>query len=65
MERNAHRLTLHSPARQIVHLYARPFIDFAQVKWRFKLFGIWEKRKFTTIYCDATTMQHRQLKPLT
>jgi hypothetical protein len=30
MERNAHRLTLHSPAREILPRMGRWFIDFAQ-----------------------------------
>jgi hypothetical protein len=30
MERNAHRLTLHSPAREILPRMGRRFIDFAQ-----------------------------------
>jgi len=32
MERNAHRLTLHSPAGEIVHLMGKVFIDLAQLK---------------------------------
>lgn len=32
MERNAHRLTLHSPAEGIVHCMGKLFIDFAQLK---------------------------------
>ncbi len=32
MERNAHRLTLHSPAGEIVHLMGKEFIDLAQLK---------------------------------
>jgi hypothetical protein len=41
------------------------FIDFAQLKCRFEADSASEKRKFTAIYYDATTMQHPQLKPLT
>lgn len=37
MERNAHRLTLHSPAGVILHLTGPLFIDFAQLKERFVL----------------------------
>jgi hypothetical protein len=37
MERNAHRLTLHSPAGVILHLTGPLFIDFAQLKERFDL----------------------------
>ncbi len=37
MERNAHRLTLHSPAGVILHLTGSMFIDFAQLKERFDL----------------------------
>ncbi|AXF58964.1 hypothetical protein C3387_01215 [Leclercia sp. LSNIH6] len=65
MERNAHRLTLHSPAGEILHLMGKSFFDFAQLKWRFKKFMATKKCKFTTIYCDATTMQHHQSKRLT
>lgn len=65
MERNAHRLTLHSPAREILHLMGKSFFDFAQVKWRFKKLTAPKKRIFTAIYCDVTTMQHHQSKPLT
>lgn len=65
MERNAHRLTLHSPAGVIVHLTGYVFIDFAQLKERFKIRTWAKKRKFTTIYYDATTMQHPRSKPLT
>ena len=65
MERNAHRLTLHSPAEGILHLMGNQFIDFAQLKCRFEADSATEKRKFTAIYYDATTMQHRQSKPLT
>lgn len=36
MERNAHRLTLHSPAGVILHLTGTMFIDFAQLKERFE-----------------------------
>ena len=36
MERNAHRLTLHSPAGVILHLTWCKFIDFAQLKCRFE-----------------------------
>jgi len=36
MERNAHRLTLHSPAAVILHLAGAMFIDFAQLKCRFE-----------------------------
>lgn len=65
MERNAHRLTLHSPAGVILHLTWSEFIDFAQLKCRFEADSASEKRKFTAIYYDATTMQHTQSKPLT
>ncbi len=65
MERNAHRLTLHSPAGVILHLTWSEFIDFAQLKCRFDPRKRWKKRKFTAIYYDATTTQHRQSKPLT
>ena len=65
MERNAHRLTLHSPAGEILHLTWSKFIDFAQLKCRFEADSASEKRKFTAIYYDATTTQHRQSKPLT
>ena len=65
MERNAHRLTLHSPAGVILHLAGSMFIDFAQLKCRFEADSATEKRKFTAIYYDATTMQHPQSKPLT
>jgi hypothetical protein len=36
MERNAHRLTLHSPAGVILRLAVPMFIDFAQLKCRFE-----------------------------
>ena len=65
MERNAHRLTLHSPAGVILHLVGLMFIDFAQLKERFNLSKRAKKRKFTAIYYDATTMQHHQSKQLT
>ena len=65
MERNAHRLTLHSPAGVIMHLTRFLFIDFAQLKERFDPRTRRTKRKFTAIYYDATTMQHRQSKQLT
>jgi hypothetical protein len=65
MERNAHRLTLHSPAGVILHLTRSLFIDFAQLKERFDLRKSWKKRKFTAIYYDATTMQHHRSKQLT
>ncbi len=65
MERNAHRLTLHSPAGVILHLTWSEFIDFAQLKCRFDPGKSWKKRNFTAIYYDATTMQHPQSKPLT
>lgn len=65
MERNAHRLTLHSPAGVIVHLTGQTFIDFAQLKERFDPVERRKKRKFTAIYYDATTMQHHQSKQLT
>lgn len=35
MERNAHRLTLHSPAKAILHWLRIAFIDMAQNKRRF------------------------------
>ena len=56
MERNAHRLTLHSPAREILPRMGRRFIDFAQKFPGFRATGGNEKRLFTTIYYDATTM---------
>jgi len=65
MERNAHRLTLHSPAGVIMHLTGFVFIDFAQVKERFDTGKTSKKRNFTAIYYDATTMQHLQSKQLT
>ncbi|QCZ29660.1 hypothetical protein FHN83_24765 [Leclercia adecarboxylata] len=65
MERNAHRLTLHSPAGEILHLMGKSFFDFAQLKWRFKNVMTSKKCKFTAIYCDVTTMQHHQSIPLT
>lgn len=65
MERNAHRLTLHSPAGPILHLTGRMFIDFAQLKCRFEARTAAKKHNFTTIYCDATTMLHPQSKQLT
>lgn len=65
MERNAHRLTLHSPAGVILHLTGAMFIDFAQLKERFEPGKSGKKRKFTAIYYDATTMQHHQSKQLT
>jgi hypothetical protein len=65
MERNAHRLTLHSPAEEILHLMGKGFIDLAQLKWRFRPARTTKLCKFTTIYCDVTTMQHHLLKPLT
>jgi hypothetical protein len=44
--------------------YRVMFIDFAQLKERFDLCK-GQKRKFTAIYYDATTMQHHQSKQLT
>lgn len=55
MERNAHRLTLHSPAREILPRMGRWFIDFAQTLPDFHVLADDEKRLFTAIYYDATT----------
>ncbi len=56
MERNAHRLTLHSPAREILPRMGRWFIDLAQTLPDFHVQAGDEKRLFTAIYYDATTM---------
>lgn len=56
MERNAHRLTLHSPAREILPRMGRQFIDFAQTLPDLHLLTVDKKRLFTAIYYDATTM---------
>ncbi len=56
MERNAHRLTLHSPAREILPRIGRGFIDFAQTFPDFRVTDDDKKRLFTTIYYDVTTM---------
>lgn len=56
MERNAHRLTLHSPAREILPGMGRRFIDFAQTFPDFRPMDGDEKRLFTAIYYDVTTM---------
>lgn len=55
MERNAHRLTLHSPAREILPRMGRWFIDFAQTLPDFHVLAGDENRLFTAIYYDATT----------
>ncbi|RKQ39027.1 hypothetical protein D8M09_14590 [Enterobacter sp. R1(2018)] len=60
MERNAHRLTLHSPAGEILPLTAAEFIDFAQIRRPFLAPPLLKRRNFTTIYCDVTTRQHHQ-----
>jgi hypothetical protein len=56
MERNAHRLTLHSPAREILPRMGGRFIDFAQTLPGFRPMDGDEKRLFTAIYYDVTTM---------
>ena len=48
-----------------MHLTRFLFIDIDQLKEGFDKSKMWKKRKFTTIYYDATTMQHRQSKQLT
>ncbi|NKJ59356.1 hypothetical protein EXY03_14885 [Escherichia coli] len=60
MERNAHRLTLHSPAREILPLMGREFIDFAQTLRRFCIQTAGKIAFVTTIYYDATIKQHHQ-----
>ncbi|EDP8561308.1 hypothetical protein FPE50_000670 [Salmonella bongori] len=54
MERNAHRLTLHSPADEILPRIGRWFIDFAQISRRFFIPTGLKSVVVTTIYCDAT-----------
>ena len=54
MERNAHRLTLHSPAREILPRMGRLFIDFAQIMRRFSAQRTMKSVVVTTIYYDAT-----------
>ncbi|EDR2652202.1 hypothetical protein S012_000800 [Salmonella enterica subsp. enterica] len=54
MERNAHRLTLHSPAREILPRIGRWFIDFAQISRRFFIRNGLKSAFVTTSYCDAT-----------
>lgn len=60
MERNAHRLTLHSPAREILPWMGREFIDFAQTLRRFCIQTAGKIAFVTTIYYDATIKQHHQ-----
>ena len=60
MERNAHRLTLHSPAREILPRIGRWFIDFAQTLRRFCIQTAGKIAFVTTIYYDATIKQHHQ-----
>lgn len=60
MERNAHRLTLHSPAREILPRMGSGFIDFAQTLPDFPHPIADKRRLFTAIYYDVTTMQHHQ-----
>ena len=60
MERNAHRLTLHSPAREILPRMGRLFIDFAQIMRRFSAQRTMKSVVVTTIYYDATIKQHHQ-----
>ena len=60
MERNAHRLTLHSPAREILPGMGREFIDFAQTLRRFCIQTAGKIAFVTTIYYDATIKQHHQ-----
>ncbi len=54
MERNAHRLTLHSPAREILPRIGRWFIDLAQKLSRFHSRKSLKNVVVTTIYYDAT-----------
>ncbi len=54
MERNAHRLTLHSPASEILPRIGRWFIDFAQKPGRFHAQKSLKNVVVTTIYYDAT-----------
>lgn len=54
MERNAHRLTLHSPASEILPRIGRWFIDFAQKPGRFHAQKPLKNVVVTTIYYDAT-----------
>ena len=60
MERNAHRLTLHSPAREILPRIGRWFIDLAQNSGRFHAQKSLKNVVVTTIYYDATIKQHHQ-----
>ena len=60
MERNAHRLTLHSPAREILPRIGREFIDLAQNIKRFHPSEAVKNVVVTTIYYDATIKQHHQ-----
>ena len=60
MELNAHRLTLHSPAREILPRMVREFIDFAQTLRRFCIQTAGKIAFVTTIYYDATIKQHHQ-----
>lgn len=53
MERNAHRLTLHSPAREILPRIGRWFIDLAQNSGRFHA----QKSLKTLLLQPFTTMQ--------
>ncbi|EDB6599018.1 hypothetical protein AHR24_19840 [Salmonella enterica subsp. diarizonae] len=65
MERNAHRLTLHSPAREILPRIGRWFIDFAQISRPFFIQNGLKSADVTTIYCDATIKQHHRSGQLT
>ncbi|WP_348250941.1 hypothetical protein, partial [Salmonella enterica] len=54
MERNAHRLSLDSPAREILPRIGTWFIDFAQISRRFFIRNGLKTAFVTTIYCDAS-----------
>lgn len=55
MERNAHRLTLHSPATKMMPRNRPAFLDIAQTRGCFYCNGVVERLFFTTIYFDVTT----------
>ncbi len=56
MERNAHRLTLHSPARMIMPLIVTGVIDFDQVYSPFPALPGNQILCLTAIYLAATTI---------
>ncbi len=56
MERNAHRLTLHSPAGMIMPLIVRRVIDFDQVYFPFYYHSGNQNLCVTTTYLFATTI---------